>query len=59
MNQAKYEAALKLNAQENSINLLKEQIAAVRAVLANAEAALEVAHISLAENRETVARLPD
>ena len=38
MNQAKFEAARKLNDQENNLKIINEQIASIEAILAKAKA---------------------
>jgi len=59
MNPEKYKAGLALNAKQNDINLLKEQITNTERILAGARAALESAEQTLAEHRAKLAAMPD
>jgi len=59
MNHAKYEAGQRLNQLQNTMNIINENIAALRAALDNAEAWQQRTAARIAEHRRTLADMPD
>ena len=59
MNQAKYEAARKLNDQENNLKIINEQIASIEALLAKAKASQALVGDLIRQQLLVVAAMPD